>query len=102
PAHRLEYLHDICLVWAPAFSRIAALDCGCRELDDCVSGVLLSGTGEPDWVVSIYDRAAQDHPGSDYAGRVRYFLGYVSPGILPVELPCRVWAHCSGCVLHVL
>src|SRR5436190_10802622 len=102
PADGIQCFHDIRLVRASAFPGIASLDCDYCELDDCVSGVLLPGAGKPNWVVSIHDRAAEDHSGSDYADCVLGFLCNVPPRIFSLELPGRVWPHRGGGVLHVL
>ena len=102
PAYGFECVHDICLVWAPQIQRIAALDSSPRQFDDRLSRILFSGSGEPHWLVSIFDGSVENDPGSDHARRVFDFFRYLFARAIPMELRHRVRTHRLRCFLHVL
>src|SRR4030095_14719937 len=81
----LEHLHDVCLVWTLEIQRVAPLEGHYGQLADCFRGVLLSGSGEPDRLLSILHGAVKDHSGGDHVKFVRRLLGNVSRRIVEVE-----------------
>jgi len=90
------------MVWAPPVQGISALDCDRPELDDRFCGILFSGAGEPDRLLSVFHGATENDPGSRYADRVLDFFGDVPSRTVPVELHRCVWIYHRCRILHVL
>src|ERR1700747_1963254 len=62
---------------------------------------MVPGAGQPDRLVRIQHRAAQDHSGSDYPLGVLGFLDHLSRRTDEMELPGRVCLHYPGGVFHL-
>src|SRR5882724_6194204 len=86
PAHHLQHLHDLRLVWPPEIPRRAALQSDRSELDDCVLRILLSSSRQPRRLVRIQRGPAKDDSGSDYAHCLRRILGAVFETAIALEL----------------
>jgi hypothetical protein len=50
-ADYFQHFYDFRLVWAPEVPAGAAVQSHSHQLADCLRGILLSGSGEQDWVV---------------------------------------------------
>lgn len=86
PADPLEHFYDFRLVRTPEIPPRASFRSYCRQLADCLPGILLSGPSQPDRLVPVYRCPAEDNPGGDHALRLFDFFGAVSEGVPPLEL----------------
>ena len=73
-----------------------------RELDDRLRRILLSGAGESNRLVSVFNGPVEDNPGSHYFGGFLNILGDVPERSVPVELRGCVWVHCRRGLLYAL
>ena len=91
-ADRVQHIHDHRLVWASQVQRFAVVDCDSGELVHCFCGILLPGSGKSLRTLLVQRRAIENHPGSDYPGRVlRLFCG-LPEGRTEMEL-CGRFCH---------
>jgi hypothetical protein len=72
--------------WASQVQRLATVDRDSGELGDCLRRVLLPGACESDRALPVQRCAIENHPGSDYPGRVLRLFGGLSEGRVEMEL----------------
>ena len=73
-----------------------------RELDDRLRRILLSGAGESNRLVSVFNGPVEDNPGSHYFGGFLNILGYVPERSVQMELRGGFWFHRGRGLLYVL
>ena len=72
------------------------------ELADRLRRILLSGAGESDRFVSVFNGPVEDYSGSHHFGGFLDILGYVPERSIQMELLGCVWVHRGRGLLYVL
>jgi len=66
-----------------------------------VCGILLSGACQQDRQLSVFDRAIEDHAGSDHVDRLLYIFSSLPERRAEMELYSGVHVHGSGGILYI-
>jgi len=93
PFDDIEHLHDNGVVRPFEIQRLSAMEGSHNQLVHRVRRVLFSGSGQPDRVLSIFSRPAEDHPGSNHFAGFLHFLGRLSTRKFEMELYRRVCSY---------
>ena len=95
-----ERIYDLRLVWPPEIPQRGLVEGGARELGNRFLRVLLSGAGEPHWLLRIQCGAIENNAGGNYAFRVLRFFRLLFGRTAEMELPRGIRVHLPGSLLH--